>query len=460
MRETDRNHTRCPTAKRLTALALATTLAFSSVTAHADLQGTMNSTFNSMVNVTDPGAYEGARRGVIYGGNVSVRNQMMNPKLISVSMPSLRAGCGGIDMYLGSLSYINADQFVNGLKNIASNAGGIVAGYAFKMAIQQMSPTVGAELESLMKRVEEMNKMFRNSCKSARQIVNWGSTELGLSGLAEFSATKKTTSSKDYNTAQAEDPDPSNTVDKENEGNLVWEAINESDVMGWLTSGFFGDTGLKEAMMSLTGTVIVKIGPSKDDSSKKTYNKQVISGVLSIEQLMDGGDVPIIKCGGTECIEPTVGTTEITGMKQKVWEMLFVDDGGIIEGFRSTGNQFTGPQKSFLGAIAPNVGGLLRQLSRDQGAVKAFADQYTNVIAQVATHRMARDLIEAVSVSVESRNDPAAGDVRKLITEARRKLDEGWKKVAEDGKSVNTMLAYYGELKNQLASANATPGAR
>lgn len=460
MRVTDRNPSRRPAAKRLTALAVATTLAFSSVTAHADLQGTMNSTFNSMVNVTNPGAYQGARRGVIYGGGVSVRNQMMNPKLISVSLPSLRAGCGGIDMYLGSLSFINAEQFVNGLKNIASNAGGIVAGYAFKMALQQMSPTVAAELESLMKRVEELNKMFRNSCKAAQSFVNWGSTQLGLDGLAEYTATKKTTSSKDYNTAQAEDPDESNEVDQQNEGNIVMEAINESGVMDWLSSGFFGDTGLKEAMMSLTGTVIVKIGPSKDDSSKKTYNKQVISGVLSIEQLMDGGTVPIIQCGGTDCMEPTVGTTDITGMKQKVWEMLFVDDGGIIEGFRSTGGQFTGPQQSFLGAISPNVAGLLRQLSRDKGAATAFAEQYTNVIAQVATYRMARDLIEAVSMAVESQNDPAAGDVRKLITEARRKLDEGWKKVAEEGKAVNTMLAYYGDLKNQLASANATPGAR
>ena len=109
---------------------------FSSFTSpsYADINATMDAMFSSMINVTAPDAHLSARRGVIDGGSVVVRNRIATPTIVSFNPPKFAAGCGGIDMFLGSFSFINADQFVNMLRAIASNA----ISYAFSLALKEM----------------------------------------------------------------------------------------------------------------------------------------------------------------------------------------------------------------------------------------------------------------------------------------------------------------------------------
>ncbi len=45
-------------------------------------------------------------------------------QLISMTLPDINAGCGGIDAYLGSFSFINGDQLQRFVKQIMSNAAG------------------------------------------------------------------------------------------------------------------------------------------------------------------------------------------------------------------------------------------------------------------------------------------------------------------------------------------------
>ncbi len=49
-----------------------------------------------------------------------------------MTLPDINAGCGGIDAYLGSFSFINGDQLQRFVKQIMSNA----AGYFFDLALQ------------------------------------------------------------------------------------------------------------------------------------------------------------------------------------------------------------------------------------------------------------------------------------------------------------------------------------
>ena len=67
--------------------------------------------FNTMVNATAPTAHMGQRRGVFDGGSLQARNRIVSESLMHVTPPSFEAGCGGIDLYAGSFSFINADQF-------------------------------------------------------------------------------------------------------------------------------------------------------------------------------------------------------------------------------------------------------------------------------------------------------------------------------------------------------------
>lgn len=65
--------------------------------ADAGIGEEMNRMFGDMTNVTEPGVYETQRRGVIAGGSVRNRSRIMTENPVSLTVPSVRAGCGGIN---------------------------------------------------------------------------------------------------------------------------------------------------------------------------------------------------------------------------------------------------------------------------------------------------------------------------------------------------------------------------
>ncbi len=105
--------------------------------AKADVNGDLNGFFNNLGysgNVTQAQAWQGQAAGYFSGGSVYLRNPVKNVQLISMQLPSLNAGCGGIDAYLGSFSMISGEEIQRFVKQIMSNA----AGYAFDLALQTM----------------------------------------------------------------------------------------------------------------------------------------------------------------------------------------------------------------------------------------------------------------------------------------------------------------------------------
>ena len=94
----------------------------------------MTNTFDTMMNYTNPTAHLGQRRGVVTDGSLSARNRIATESLWHFVPPSYSAGCGGIDLFAGSFSFISAEQFQNLMRAIAANA----AGYAFEVALGAM----------------------------------------------------------------------------------------------------------------------------------------------------------------------------------------------------------------------------------------------------------------------------------------------------------------------------------
>jgi len=136
--------------------------------AMADLNGEMNTMFGSMATATPPSLFATARRGVIAGGSLAVRNPIVNTNLVSITPPGFKAGCGGIDFFGGSFSFINAAQFQALLKAIAANA----AGYAFELAMNYMCPGCMSTIETLARKIQDWISKFSNSCLMAQGLVN------------------------------------------------------------------------------------------------------------------------------------------------------------------------------------------------------------------------------------------------------------------------------------------------
>ncbi|EKJ6815696.1 conjugal transfer protein TraH, partial [Escherichia coli] len=137
--------------------------------ASADVNSDMNQFFNKLgfaSNTTQPGVWQGQAAGYAYGGSLYARTQVKNVQLISMTLPDINAGCGGIDAYLGSFSFINGEQLQRFVKQIMSNA----AGYFFDLALQTTVPEIKTAKDFLQKMASDINSMNLSSCQAAQGI--------------------------------------------------------------------------------------------------------------------------------------------------------------------------------------------------------------------------------------------------------------------------------------------------
>ncbi|WP_204340055.1 conjugal transfer protein TraH, partial [Rhizobium leguminosarum] len=91
---------------------------------------------NDMFVTTSTSAqtYNSQRLMGVYGGSLSIRSPGRGINIVQFAPPRIDAGCGGIDIFFGSFSFINGAQFEQLLRSIAANA----TGFAVKAAIKLM----------------------------------------------------------------------------------------------------------------------------------------------------------------------------------------------------------------------------------------------------------------------------------------------------------------------------------
>jgi hypothetical protein len=145
-------------------------LPLSTTAAQASVAGAMDSYFDDMgaaANVTGPTAFDGQRAGYYSLGNVWTRFPQRTTNLANLQLPSARAGCGGIDLFAGSFSFVNSAEIIALLKSVANNA----VGFAFKLAIDTVCPECSKIMEEMRQAAQLMNNANINSCETAQALV-------------------------------------------------------------------------------------------------------------------------------------------------------------------------------------------------------------------------------------------------------------------------------------------------
>ena len=156
--------------KAFSAAVLFFFLAFSPGVCFADLGSEVSSMFDRLGlsgTATPSGVYEGQSRGFITGGSVSVRlpNETVQP--LSVSLPHLRSGCGGVDLFLGAISYISADDLIRKMKTIGTS----FASYAFMMALKTLCSPCENIMEKLEAASRAANSLSVNTCRAGESLA-------------------------------------------------------------------------------------------------------------------------------------------------------------------------------------------------------------------------------------------------------------------------------------------------
>lgn len=330
--------------------------------ANATLNDSVNDMFNrwgGRVNITSPGAYDAQTRGFIVGGSLSARVPQTTIHPFNLKPPSIKAGCGGIDIFGGSFSFINADQFTQFLQQIGQNA----LGYAFSLGLEAVCPTCNSVIKWLRQQMDMLNKFNMDSCMAAKALVNTAGEAAGAWSLEKCKQTKGggdpvtgwlECASGNEATIRSQLRDVANTRTAD-----AATAKTKDSPRGATTAQALQWTSLtvdqRQQVVSMLGT-----WHTKDDDDTGDCSFQ--SPTLSLADLVQGGTVTLLKCGsggfgdGQTCEDVTTEDVEIEGFAKLVRDKMQ----GIVASYKNK-VALTEEQIAFVNAIpVPPVAYMLK----------------------------------------------------------------------------------------------------
>ena len=320
------------------------------------------SAFGASTNVSGGSAYTDQSGGYVTGGSLFVRNPVRSQRLMSITPPGYRAGCGGIDIWSGGASFINGEQ----LKNMMQGIVGSMPSYAFMLAVETYAPQIHTIMQQLNKLAADFNRMNINSCEASAAIVGsmWPKSDLGSQAACRMLGTQSGKMTDWAAGRHGCGEDPHGVLDgasneKENadvlvgEFNLAWKVLAKMH-LDFSNTGTtikpFGEIDalsesdkqtLKEIMMTLSGTVI-------NTKNGKSFQHTTLKGKGDSEAfltaLMQGGTITYYKCDeGGKCLKPT--ETELV-LAEK--DALYAKIRAILEGLVTKIQDDTGEQEATL----------------------------------------------------------------------------------------------------------------
>lgn len=392
-----------------------------STPALADVQGDLNGFFGSLGydgNVSKAQAWQGQAAGYITGGSVYLRNPVKQVQLISMQVPSLNAGCGGIDAYLGAFSFISGEEIQRFAKQIMSNA----AGYAFDLALQTMVPELKQAKDFLQKIASDVNSANMSSCQAAQGIIGglWPVSQLSNQKICQDIAGDDNIFSDwassrqgctvggqgDSVTSRANANEKDQVLKNKN---LIWDALGRNHL-------FDGNRQLKELVMSIVGSIIFNSAGQVTILTPMVDNRDVIT------VLMRGGTAKIYGCDEPDlCLGPTVASVTISSNNALVtlvqnimlsMNQKLTDDTGLSD-----------QEKGFLNTTSVPV---LKYLTNSQsmGQSPTYLIQVADYIAQDLMIQYLQELVKQASQSLAGKNFPeqAAGELRQNVAQAQQLL--------------------------------------
>lgn len=426
-----------------------------SAPAIADVNGDLNGFFGSLGydgNVTKAQAWQGQAAGYLTGGSIYLRNPVKQVQLISMQVPSLNAGCGGIDAYLGAFSFISGAELQRFIKQIMSNA----AGYAFDLALQTMVPQLKQAKDFLQKLASDINSANMSSCQAAQGIIGglWPVTQesnrkvcqdiAGESNIfADWAASRQgcTVGGQGDNvTGRASDKEKDQVLKNKN---LIWDALGRNRL-------FDGNRQLKELVMSVVGSIIFNKDGQVTILTPMVDNRDILT------VMMTGGSAKMYGCDEPDaCLTPVVANLSISSDKALVNQVrsLMLSMNNKLR----ADAPLTEKEKGFLNTTSVPVLSYLTN-SQSMGMAPTYLIQVADFIAQDLMIQYLQELVKQASQSVAGKNFPekAAADLRDNIAHAQGLLSALKLQSAADQNALDGLTRNMQYLQQQVSTIIST----
>lgn len=425
--------------KRLIVVAVSCALVS---TAHADVSSEMQSWFNELggsANVTPAAVVKGQTSTVYTGGNLYMRTPVRNYQLYSINPPKINAGCGGIDMFAGSFSFINSEQLTALLRNVANNA----VGYAFMTAVKSISPDLADNLQYLQDQAAKMNNLNLNSCQMAEGIVTatasaltdkkeettaqgTGSTLSNLwpDSLQSWDSWKKDKAAKKQARTAAANADAA-LKDLLSGGNVTWKALQKIDA----------PDSIRELMMSMIGTVIIvpvgeNYGTGLDNTNgTKALWKYVGATDLDLTTFVGTQDqattsgVTLLSCGTdtANCYSPlTLSNQTVASLAYKVSDVMTKATTKIMN---RQAQSFTQLDQAIFTNTAVPVWRLATVAAMGRGADTALNRQFAQTVALDLAYAWFREMSKNLQSALSNAATSQAADQSQAAKELNDRIN-------------------------------------
>jgi len=161
-------------------IAAAALLTSCAASAPAHAQSWAETWFDN-VTYTSPGSFEDQTRGYVTAGGMSGRVDVHSDYLTSLTLPKIKAGCGGIDMFLGGMSFLDPDYLVQKLESILQAAPAV----AFQYLLETLDEKMGNIISKMEAATNFLNSIQVNDCRLANRMVQIARGDENMSGIIE-----------------------------------------------------------------------------------------------------------------------------------------------------------------------------------------------------------------------------------------------------------------------------------
>ncbi len=371
----------------------------------ADLSNFFN-TAGFTSNITNPSAYQGQEAGYYSGGGAYLQSSSRYIQPIGITAPSINAGCGGIDIFSGGMSFINSQYLTQFAQSVMSNA----SGYALHLALATWAPQINEVLQYIQDEAQQINQYGMSSCQAAEDLVGgvWdmagqsmtqacqamGDDQNQFQGWVESAEGCKNNPNSVMNQGQAQGTDP---TDLQPNTNFAWQALTTDGIVSQ-------DPVLAQFLMTISGTIVLaSINPTTQQPQPYFYPAEYANGTI-INALINGGTASIYACDTTtQCLNITQQNMTISQADSllqlsqnditELWDAMQSDNAPLPANLQAFLSQINLPVMTILESTAMS--------GQDPGAIINTLSQY---LAYYLLNQYLQWVLGTVNTSASSLN--------------------------------------------------------
>lgn len=415
------------------------------------------------VNVTKPTAYKGQQAGYATLGSLYLRTRPRNSQLAAIQLPSVRAGCGGIDIFGGAFSFISEEELIALMEAIMQNA----AGFAFELALESLSPAVQEIVAKLRDLIQQVNSGNINSCEAGQLLTAslWpkmdGASQHvcqtigGYSGrFADRVASRHGCGTGGQHSSTLGRASGALAEQVPTDVNYAWRAVKKNNFLA-------SNPRIAEFFMTLTGTIITTAPEDDDDSTThRTIPPRALSPDAA-KALVEGGAYKSLRCDETnDCLNPVLRDRNLTAS-----DALFAVTADAIQGLSDAISNDTAPPDEAIALINLTTIPVYKHLVTAKSYKYQFVQDDINSMAELVAVDLAIAYIDEGMNEIlnSAANVDIAGDINREFQDTVRQTKgvlqdlraSAQRKYAEALRNLERLSLARGEL---AASSNAIFG--